>query len=238
MLRRPSAVLPAVLLGLLLAACGRGEPPPDPAERAEQRAAASLQQVEAARAAGRLDAARIYAEEILERYPETAAGQRMQGEITALREAAEAEREARRLAEMWTYHQVDYEDASAFTAYIFGQPETDQAPAVRLVLRRHPEWGQNAYLLIADGADFACRDECRAQLVIDDAEPRPFVISRAHDVAHPALFLEDDAGMLAAVESARLLQLELEIAGHGATVYRFETGGFDSARLGEPVAGS
>jgi hypothetical protein len=230
-------LLPSLLASLLMTGCG-GDPPPSPAERAERMAAAGLYQVDAALAQGRREAAMIYAEEILQRYPDTSAGRRLLGEIDALREAATGEREQRRLAEMWTYHTVDYDDGSAHTAYVFGQPEQEGAPALRLVLRRHPDWGQNAYLLIEEGADFACRKECRLRVTADDGEPDAFVVTRATEVDHPALFLEEDARVLAAVEQARVLRLEIDLASAGTTAYRFETGGFDIGRLGAPQTAS
>jgi hypothetical protein len=228
----PRIALSTVLL-LSLVACGSDQPPvPTAAERAEQMANAGLQRVDIARGEGRHQAAFIYAEEILKRYPDSAAAGRLRGEIDALREAADAEREERRLAEMWTYHAVEEDAGTVYTAYIYGQPVAGPSPEVRLVLRRHPEWGQNSYLLIGDDADFACQGECRAQLAFDGADAEPFVISRAKGVKPPAVFLEEDQRVLDRIDAARELELRVDLRGGRPTGYRFELAGFDPARLG------
>lgn len=233
MSRVPTVLLATLLLGLV--ACGKDEPaPPTPEQRAEQMASAGLQRVDVARDEGRHQAAFVYAEEILQRYPKSAAAERLRGEIDQLRQAAEGEREERRLAEMWTYHAVEDAAGTVYTAYIFGQPVAAPAPEVRLVLRRHPKWGQNTYLLIGDDADFACQDECRAQLAFDGGAEEPFVITRAKDVTPPAVFLEEDQRVIAGIEKARALELKVQLRGGRPTAYRFELAGFDPARLGPP----
>jgi hypothetical protein len=229
-------VLTALLLGL--AACAEDERQPTAEERAELMANAGLLQVEKARSNGRQQAALIYAEEILQRYPDSAAAARLRGELDTLREAAEQERESRRLAELFTYHAVEEGEATVYTAYIFGQPAANPSPELRLVLRRHPEWGQNTYLLIGDGADFACRNECRAQLRFDDGDSEAFVITRAKDVDPPALFLEEDQRVLDRIASARELELQVDLRGGKRGAWRFELGGFDANRLGPAPQGS
>lgn len=228
----PRAFLSTALL-LGLAACGKDEPPaPTPEQRAEQMANAGLQRVHVARDEGRHQAAFIYAEEILQRYPDSAAASRLRGEVDALRDAADGEREERRLAEMWTYHAVEDAAGTVYTAYIYGQPVAGPAPEVRLVLRRHPEWGQNSYLLIGDDADFACEGECKAELAFDGADAEPFVISRAKGVEPPAVFLEEDQRVLERIDRARELELRVDLRGGRPTGYRFELAGFDPERLG------
>jgi hypothetical protein len=231
---RPGRWSPVFLLGavLLLGACGpRGEDPALAAQR-EAQAAGALQKLEAARAAGQHEAAVIYAEELLERHPDSAAAPAVRTELAALRARAEGDREARRLAGLWTYHAVEGDAGTVRTAYIHGVGTESGAPSLRLVIRRHPEWGQSTYLLIGDGADFACQGECRAGLAFDDGDAEPFVISRAPDVDPPAVFLDDDATVLERITSAKRLRLEIELA-NGAAEYRFELGGFDPGRLAD-----
>jgi hypothetical protein len=234
---RPMQALALLCAVLLLAGCGpRGEDPAIAAQR-EAQAAAALQKFEAARAAGQHEAAAIYAAELLERHPESPAAPAGRAELDALRAHAEADREARRLAGLWTYHAVDGDAGVVRTAYIHGRGADDAAPSLRLVIRRHPEWGQSTYLLIGDGADFACQGECRARLAFDDGDAEPFVISRAPDVDPPAVFLDDDIAVLARVTEAERLRLEIELT-TGAADYLFELGGFDAGRLAETPPGA
>jgi hypothetical protein len=220
---------------LLLVGCGpRGEDPAAAAQR-EAQAAAALQRLEAARAAGQHEAAAIYAAELLERHPDSPAATTVRAELDALQKRAEADREGRRLAALWTYHAVEGEAGVVRTAYIHGRGAAAAAPSLRLVIRRHPEWGQSTYLLIGDGADFACQGECRAGLAFDDGASEPFVISRAPDVDPPAVFLDDDAAVLERITHAQHLRLEIELLA-GPAEYRFDLGGFDPGRLSETAA--
>jgi hypothetical protein len=223
---------------LLLVGCGpRGEDPAAAAQR-EAQAAAALQRLEAARAAGQHEAAAIYAAELLERHPDSPAATTVRAELDALQKRAEADREGRRLAALWTYHAVEGEAGVVRTAYIHGRGAAAAAPSLRLVIRRHPEWGQSTYLLIGDGRDFRCQDLCRAQVAADEGQPQPFVISRAKDVDPPAVFLDEDERVITAVEAAQVLTLVIELADGSAPTYRFEVGGFDMGRFDPPAAGA
>lgn len=209
------------------------------AARAEAAAAQMLQNLEASEASGRPDLARAFAEDLVGRYPSSAAGRIVAARLPAIRQAAEAGIEARRLESLWTYHEVD--DASAGgavrTAFIYGQPVSGELPPLRLVLRRHPAWGQSAYLLVAE-SDFACQDECQAELSVDGGDAVRILISRAKGVVPPALFIERDAEFLTSLGSATELRLGLALADGRQASYRFEVAGFDLARLGPPIPSS
>jgi len=167
--------LALICLAALLAACSDDAAQRQAAEAAAARAEAvagqMLRNLEESEAAGRPDLARAFAEDLVGRFPDTAAGRRAAERLPAIRMAAEAGLEARRLQGLWTYHEV--EDAAAGgavrTAFIYGQPVEGELPPLRLVLRRHPAWGQSAYLLVAE-SDFACQDECQAALSVDSGD--------------------------------------------------------------------
>lgn len=242
--RRTQALrlLALVGLALLLAACSDDAAQRQAAEsaaaaRAEAAAMQMLRNLEESEAAGRPDLARAFAEDLVGRFPHTTAGVRAAERLPAIRLAAEAGLEARRLEGLWTYHEV--EDAAAGgavrTAFIYGQPVEGELPPLRLVLRRHPAWGQSAYLLVAE-SDFACQDECQAELSVDSGDAQRVLISRAKGVVPPALFIERDADFLAALSSARELVLGLALADGRQARYRFEVAGFELGRLGPVIA--
>ena len=151
--------------------------------------------------------------------------------METLRAAAAGEREGKRLAALWTYHAIDAAGGIQYTAYIDGNSDEPMAAPLRLVLRRHPEWGQNSYLLVDDSAGFACADICSAKLAFDDEPAKPFEISRAEDVDPPAVFIEDDRTMFARAEASKTLLLELPLAGGKSRRYRFELGGYQPERM-------
>jgi hypothetical protein len=229
----PHRLLLTVALVLPIAGCGErgGQNDPSAAQAAARQA---LERVEAARGEGLHEAALIYARELVERHPDSVAAALVRGEMEALEAAALAQQERRRLAALWTYHAVDGEAGTMRTAYIHGVAEGEPAPAVRLVARRHPEWGQSTYLLIGNGDDFACRDRCTVELAFDDAEAVPFGISRAPDVDPPAVFIDDDQTLLARLAEAGRLRLAIPLADGREARLAFETGGFDPQRLQDP----
>jgi len=225
-----------------LASCGEDAAQRAAAESAarnESAATALLARLEAAVAEDRPDLARAFAEDLLKKYPQSAAAQSLQPRIAALREAGSARSEARRLSELWTYHDVaDPEsDGRVRTAFIYAIPAYEGAPAVRLVIRRHASWGQSVYLLIND-SDFTCAGKCSATLSVDGGEAKEIAISRAVDNVPPAVFIDDDAGFLATLQSAKTLALRVKLLPARETTLRFEVAGFQMERIGPAVRGS
>jgi len=233
------ALLCLCLATISLGACGDREAAQrNAAERArqkmEQAAEEGLRRVREVQAAGQVEIAHAYALDIVQHYPQTAAAQQLRGELPALEAAATQSREVRRLAELWTYHAVDDKEAGGmvYTAYIHASSANTAAPKLRLVLRRHPQWGQSVYLLM-DGGDFACtKPACDAQWAADGGAPAKIVVSRAEGANPPALFIEDDAKALATVDAASRIELDIPLAGGKSERYLFEVAGLDITRLG------
>ncbi len=203
------------------------------AARAEASASALQANIDRSIADGRPDLARAFAEDLVTRHPDTAAGRAVLPQLPELRAAAEAADEARRLRDLWTYHAVDDAEAggTVYTAFIYAQEGSPGMPPLRLVLRRHPSWGQSAYLLIND-ADFACQATCRMQLVADDGEPQAMEISRAEGNVPPSVFIDADAQFIERLQAAKVIELRLALAPSRDAGFRFEVGGFDPERLG------
>ena len=206
--------------------------------RAEAAAAEGAAQVDAVLRDGKLEIAHAYAVDVVSRYGNTEAGRALAARLPALEKQAQEIAEARRLQNLWTYHQVDDAEAggTVYTAYIHGVAQgAGSAPQVRLVLRRHPSWGQSIYLLMDSGGDFACQGECRVSWTLDDSDPQPLPISRAEGNVPPAVFIEQDRRVLPLIEKARALRIRLPLAGGGEREFLFEVSALDSDRLGPPV---
>lgn len=210
--------------------------------RMEAAAAQGARQVDEVLATGKVEIAYAYAVDVVSRYPGTQATQALAARLPALKAQADALAEARRLESLWTYHEVDDKEAggTVYTAYIHGRIDGAGAspPQLRLVLRRHPSWGQSVYLLLDSGGDFACQKECRVPLVADDAAPTPTLVSRAEGNIPPALFIEEDVKALALIENSKALRLELPLADGATHSVLFEVEALDIGKLGPaPKAG-
>ncbi|MFC4729565.1 hypothetical protein [Coralloluteibacterium thermophilus] len=196
-------------------------------QRAEAAAAQQAAQYEAARAEGNWSLAKSYSDVLLADYPNTEAAAAVTATVEEVRARAAAEREARRLEALWTYHVEPVSGGEQRTAYLYASEPAQ--PRVRVILRRHPEWGQSVYLLIDEG-EFDCPPGCRVRIAFDDAEPRAFAANKPRENLQ-ALFVEDDAAFIRGLRGAGQVTIEARHAGE-PLVLRFEVGGYDPARLG------
>jgi hypothetical protein len=148
------------------------------------------------------------------------------------RALTEERAESRRLADLWAYGSTPIPDQTLpqKSASIRNQrPDADDpssfavVPTVQLVLRNDPRWGQSVYLVIEDGR-FECGQPCAFDIRFGEGEPQRFVGEVSSTGTRPALFIEDDAGFIRALEGAELLEIK-PVKGRDAPI-RFEASGF------------
>jgi hypothetical protein len=221
-----------------LVACS--EPPPPPPAGPTINSAAANESVllfDQAMAEGRGQLARAYAEDILAKYPGTEAAAKVQAAMAEVEVMAAADRERTRLANMWVYHAVGEVKGTTYTAFMYEADSKELAREERpqLVLRRHPEWGQNVYILLPGGR-IACGARCNINLKIDDANPARFEASQPEGAPVPAMFIEEHRRFFEALKTAQWIEIEVPIRG-GKRPLRFEVGGIDLARM-EPAVQS
>lgn len=223
-------LLPAVLL---LAACQPQEVDPayDEAKGAELLAA-----YEAARADGDFEIAEARGDELRQRHGETKAAATMRETLEQVRIEAEAMRERRRLVQLWDYQQIPAAGGIQHSAAIYSRvavdPETGRGlaiPDAQLILRRHPAWGESAYLVLTQKT-LQCGPPCRLQIRFDDGETLAFEGDPADTGTGPALFIVDRDRFLAAMTEATRVRIELPRSGALVPVFEFEVGGFQPAR--------
>jgi len=222
-----------IVLLVALAACQPAEVDPafDEAKGAELLAA-----YEAARAEDDFEIAEVRGDELRQRHGETRAAAQMRSSIEAVRAGAEQMRELRRLRALWEYQSIPAAGGTQHTAAIYSQVAADLAadgeepgnaptPDARLILRRHPEWGDSAYLVLTQRA-LDCPPPCWLSIRFDDGESQRYSGDPADTGTGPALFIEDRDRFLAAMSDARRVRIELPRSGHLVPVFEFEVGGF------------
>ena len=222
-----------LLLLCLLAACSPA--PVDPAFD-EDAGAKLLMRYEGARTDEDWEGAEAIADELRRKHGETKAAATMRVTITDVRERAEARREERRLAGLWTYQTFAVDGGKQYSASLDSRiewdPDSDQPrplPDAQLIFRRHPSWGDSAYLVLRQKT-LRCGPPCRLQLLFDDGEPQSWAGKPADTGTGPALFIVDRDRFLDAVDGARRLRVELPSTEHLTPVFEFEVGGFDAQR--------
>ena len=236
--------VPAMFAALMLCACDPG-PSPDELQaiKAQRAEAAAQQQVENFRqlkTAGRAALALNLAEHLLATYPQSQAAASVRGEIEALRAEVNATRETARLSALWVYHDGDSEEAGGRvrSAYIFSKSPIGpaqagkEAPRARMVLRRHPEWGDSVYLLSERGP-FTCGTPCQVTLRFDDAPART-VGGEIPSTGEHAIFVEDFAYFATHLADASVVSIDVTLQDGGAQTVQFEVGGYDTETIGTP----
>lgn len=232
-----TASLRRVLAGLALVAAMAACTPEavDPAFD-EEAGSALLTRYEAARSEADWEGAEAVADELRRRHGETQAAAAMRATIADVRAQAEARREERRLAGLWTYQKFAVDGGTQVSASIDSRiewdPESDQprpVPDAQLIFRRHPSWGDSAYLVLQQKA-LACGPPCRLEIRFDDGEPGSWAGKPADTGTGPALFIVDRDRFLAALDAAERVRIQLPRSEHLTPVFEFEVGGFDAAR--------
>jgi hypothetical protein len=229
------------LLALALVLCSLAACQPEPADPATDEAAAAelLLGYEAARAEADYEIAEARGDQLRQRHGETRAAAQVRETLPDVRAKAEAMRDARRLKGLWDYQRVSVPGGVQHTAAIYSyvevdpEAEPDEAPAAtpdaRLILRRHPEWGDSAYLVLSQRA-LSCPPPCTLMISFDQGPAQRFAGEPADTGTGPALFIKDRDGFLEAMRDAQRVRIELPRSGHLVPVFDFEVGGFVSNR--------
>ncbi len=232
-------VLPVV--ALLLAGCGPSASD-IAAERArnaklEHEAAANAQarNYVQARDAGQWELAQAYANQLMHDAPDTVAAREVQGTLTDTGIHADEARDKRRLGQLWTYNTEFLEGGGenvVHTAAIYATKDAndinnDQVP-VRLVLRRHPKWGRNAYLVL-DHGEFDCPPGCKESIKFDD-QPAVMFATHKSEQNKQAMFIDDEETIRNILDKIRVITIDTSVDGRPRSI-SFEVGGFDRAQL-------
>ncbi|MEO8670955.1 MAG: hypothetical protein ABI411_06545 [Tahibacter sp.] len=223
---------------LLLCACSPSAPTPPAADaqavaraRNEAQITQNLTLYEDLRGKQRYDLAADIGADIVAKAPGSAAAQQVQRTLAEVRKQVQAQQEARRIAQLWTYNVVPEGKGKQYSAYVHlrGGPTTQGAGRARLVLRQHPAWGQSVYLLRDEGG-FACGKPCSVNVRFDDgaAQRMPATIP---PTGEPALFIDEDVAFISKLAKSRLVSIEVDWKGQGKRTLGFEVAGIDLARL-------
>lgn len=234
-LRNPVAAV--LIAALALAACSKGPPPPPPPTPEQVKAAQAAERMkmyDQMRTTERWDLAAGLGDDIVAKFPGTPAAAEIGKTLPDIKQRVAVAAEARRIAKLWTYNQVKETKGTQYTAYVLaaGSPAQEDPERVRLVLRRHPEWGQSVYLL-RDESGFVCGAKCMVSAIFDD-EPAQLLPATKPPTGEPALFIDPDVAFIAKLLKAKKVQIGTQWADRGKRMLQFEVSGLDLAKLPNP----
>jgi hypothetical protein len=223
----------AVLCGaMVLAACS----PQDQGQGANTAPAASAQ---AEAGAHQLDTYRqllrihndamavTMGHDILDQFPGSAAAKEVQQTLPAIEKRWKVDSEKSRLAALWLYQVSPMEGGTQSTATLYSS-EPSGNDRVRLVLRRHTDWGQNAFLY-GSGHGFVCRGNCTIRASFDGNKHG--IKAFAPSTGEPALMIRDDQDFVARLQKAKKITMDVILVdGEKKETLVYEVGGFDPGK--------
>lgn len=165
--------------------------------------------------------------DILDRYPDSAAAKEVQQTLPEIEKRWKQESEKRRLDALWLYQVSPMQGGTQSTATLYSsQPSGNDR--VRLVLRRHTDWGQNVFLY-GGGHGFVCRGNCTLHATFDGKEHG--IKAFAPSTGEPALMIRDDDDFIARMKKAKKITMDVTLVdGEKKETLVYEVGGFDPAK--------
>ncbi len=237
---RMAPLLAAALLATVMATACRDRAADAAAQQAAQAAASEQAAKENAdgfdAAVARDDwrMAKAQADVLFARHPDTAAAERIRPQYDAVKDKADAAREAQRTAALWSYDAVSAGRGTQRSASIYSRDAVDSdgrgAKPVRLIFRDHPEWGKSSYLVLQAG-DFACYGGCQVDVALDAAAPKPMAALRPKTDEAIAMFINDERALWRMTKDAKTLSVVFPVKAGGTRTAVFEVAGLDREKL-------
>ncbi|TCV92038.1 hypothetical protein EC912_10829 [Luteibacter rhizovicinus] len=164
--------------------------------------------------------------EIVDKYPGSAAATEVGKTLPALESSWKEASEKARLTNLWQYQIAPMQGGTQSTATIYNsQPSGDDR--VRLVLRRHTDWGQTVFLY-GSGKGFQCAGDCSLPATFDGKAKG--LKGFSPPTGEPALILRNDAAFLVALQKTKRLTIDVTTKTRGKQTLVFEVGGYDASK--------
>ncbi len=229
------ASLPLAALALLAAGCsqqggGQATAPAASTDKASAIDQAAQRDLDTYRQLVRIhndQMATTFGEQIVRDYPGSAAAKEVQQTLPEIAKRYHENAEKDRLAGLWLYQVAPMAGGTQSTAVIYNSQPID-ADKVRLVLRRHTEWGQSAFLF-GSGKGFVCKGTCTLPATFDGKAVG--IKAFAPPSGEPALMIKDDGAFIAMLKKAK--KITIKVTGKDndrSEELLYEVGGFDPAK--------
>ena len=234
MTSNPRSLMFALAMAALVAGCSSQSDQPSAADQAKAQAA--QQQADAAKKLdfyrqlqkqGNDETTVLMGKEILDKYPDSDAAKEVQQSLPAIEQRFKENREKSRLQGLWYYQVAPMQGGTQSTATIYSTLPSGNS-RVQLVLRRHTEWGQNAFLY-GSGHGFVCKPQCAIAATVDGKASK--IAGFAPTTGEPAIMIRDDKAFIAMLEKAKKITLDVTTKDDNKKeTLVYEVGGFDPGK--------
>jgi hypothetical protein len=171
------------------------------------------------------------ANKLIKNFPDSKEGQRAASELKSLRKAVAYEQMGRQ----WSYDASSegMSGKSVRTAWVYssntinlGFPYQGEQHA-KLLLRRHPRWGNDVMLLIEQG-QVLCHSygDCYVAVRFDDEKLRRYEGNPPSDNSSESIFIPAFGTFMKKLPGAKKLKIEIQIYQAGNQVFEFDVSGF------------
>ncbi|HET8897993.1 MAG TPA: hypothetical protein VFN09_04375 [Rhodanobacteraceae bacterium] len=164
---------------------------------------------------------------LIKRAPHSHAADEVRKTLADAQSKADAINEERRLQGLWLYQTGEQSGGTQHTATIYPSTPDWAHGRVRLILRRHSDWGQSVYLYDTGDAGFVCKGNCKLAFRIDGA-PVKALTGYLPETGEPAMFIDHDKAFLKQLEAAHTLDIQVHGKGRDPVDLHFEVAGFDA----------
>lgn len=169
--------------------------------------------------------------DILDKYPDTAAATEVQKTLPAIEQRYKVQSKKQRLDRLWLYQVSPMEGGTQSTAAIENSKPAS-GEKVRLILRRHSEWGLNVFFY-GSGHGFECKGNCHLPMTVDGKQQKLKVY--APKSGEPALMISDSKAFIAMLKKAQSISVQVTPVDSGRKqTLVYEVAGFDADKWKEP----
>lgn len=226
-----------LLVSGLLAACS---PSPQSAQSSAQpsvnaRAQQNLELYLKLRKGGKYELAAPIGAGVVKRAPGSKAAATIGQTLAETQAKADAINKKRRLKRAWIYQSGEQSGGWQNTASLYPTLPVDLHRRIRLILRKHTDWGTSLYLYDGNDQGFVCQGNCQLPLKVDGKTVEPLEAAQP-PTGEPALFLHDEQRLLKLLASAETLAITVDLKGSGKQELYFEVSGFDPKQWPQPEA--
>ena len=153
----------------------------------------------------------------------SSAAQEVQQTLPAIEQRVRDQAEKVRVASLWDYQVSPMAGGTQSTASIYSNQRISGEP-VRLVLRRHTQWGQSVFLY---GGRFVCKAVCTLPATFD-GKPHP-LRGFLPPTGEPSIMIKDDKDFIAELKKAKKVVIPVVLQDSGRErELSYDVGGYDA----------